>query len=117
MVVGQGLVDEAEHGLGDLLAALQVVVAVRQDLGLDDRHDAVHLAHGRVAGEHVRVLEHRLVAGRVMSDLEHAAPLREMAAVLLVLGAALAQVVQTCRKLEDKEIENFLRCTFFLCLI
>ena len=45
VVVVERLVDEGQHGLGDLLGAVQVVVAVGQHLGLDDRHQAVHLAH------------------------------------------------------------------------
>ena len=41
--------------LGDLVAALDRVVAVHQDLGLDDRDDAGLLAQRGVARERVRV--------------------------------------------------------------
>jgi len=36
-----------------------------------------------------------LVRGDVLADLDHAAPLGEVAAVLLVLSAACAEIVQT----------------------
>lgn len=41
MVVRQGLVDSSQDLLGDVLATLQVVVAVGQNLGLNDGDDAV----------------------------------------------------------------------------
>lgn len=37
-----------------------------------------------------------MVAGRVLADLQYATPFGEVAAVLLVLGAACSQVVKTC---------------------
>ena len=44
-----------EHPLGDLDAAVDVVVAVHQHFGLDDRHDVFVLAQRGVARERVRV--------------------------------------------------------------
>lgn len=88
VMVGQRLVDERENRLGDLLGAVQVVIAVGEDLGLDDRDDAVHLADRGVTGEDVGVFEDRLVRWGVLFDFKHAAPLGEVAAVLFVLGAA-----------------------------
>lgn len=41
VVVRQGLVDGSQHLLGDVLATLQVVVAVGQNLRLHDGNDAV----------------------------------------------------------------------------
>lgn len=41
MVVRQGLVDGSQDLLCDVLATLKVVVAVRQNLGLHNRDDAV----------------------------------------------------------------------------
>ncbi len=41
VVVGQGLVDGSQDLLSDVLAALQVMVTVREDLRLDDGDDAV----------------------------------------------------------------------------
>jgi len=40
---------------GGVLARREIVVAVHQDLGLDDRHDVGLLAQGRVARHRVRV--------------------------------------------------------------
>lgn len=41
MVVRQGLVDSSQDLFGDVLATLQVVVAIGQNLGLHDWDDAV----------------------------------------------------------------------------
>ena len=41
VVVGQGLVDGSQDLLSDVLAALQVMVSVGEDLRLDDGDDAV----------------------------------------------------------------------------
>ena len=41
MVVGQGLVDGSQDLLSDVLATLQVVVAVRENLRLNNGDDAV----------------------------------------------------------------------------
>lgn len=41
VVVGQGLVDGSQDLLSNVLAALQVVVAVRENLGLNDGDDAM----------------------------------------------------------------------------
>ncbi|KAJ8958395.1 hypothetical protein NQ318_002177 [Aromia moschata] len=89
------LVYVGKHCLCDLLAPFKIVIAVRQNLGLDNGHDAVRLAYGGVPSQNVGVLDKRLDRGRVIADLQHAAPLGEVAAVLLVLSAAFAQVVQT----------------------
>lgn len=90
------LVYISEHGLGDLLTAFDVVVAVGENLRLDDGHDPVSLTDGCVTSQHVGVLDQGLHGRGVLVDLEDAAPFGEVAAVLLVLGAAFAQVVQTC---------------------
>ena len=70
------------------------MLPVRQHLGLHDGHQAVLLADAGVAGQHVGVLHHCLVGGRVARDLQHAAPLGEVGPGLLVLGAPLRQPVQ-----------------------
>ena len=51
-----------EHRGGDLVAAVDVVVAVHQHLGLDDRHDLRRLAERGVARERMRVGVDRGVA-------------------------------------------------------
>lgn len=95
VVVGQGLVDRSEDLLGDLLAPLEVVVAVGKDLGLDDRHYSGALADGRVAGQDVGVLEDGQLGGAVLLDLEDATPLGEVATILLVLDATGLEIVKT----------------------
>lgn len=62
-------------------------------LRLHDGDDAVHLADGGVPGQHVCILRDGEVAGSILANLENAAPLSEVAAILLVLGASLVQVV------------------------
>lgn len=57
------------------------------------------LADDRVAREHLSRLGHRLVARRLRADRESAAPLRELAAALLVLSAASVQVVEALSRL------------------
>ena len=52
------------------------------------------LTNTGVACEHVGVLHHGLVGGRVFTDFEHTAPLGEPAAVLVVLCTPLRQPVQ-----------------------
>lgn len=41
VVVGQGLVDGSQDLLSNVLAALQVMVTIRENLRLDNGHDAV----------------------------------------------------------------------------
>lgn len=95
VVVVEGLVHGGQHRLGDFLGAIQVVITIGQHLGFDDGHQAVRLADRGVTGQNVGVLQDGLVRRSVLADLEHTAPLGELAAIFLVLGAALVQVVQT----------------------
>lgn len=74
---------------------------IGQNFRLHNGHDALALADGSVAGEHGGVLLDGLVGRRVAADLEHATPLGEVAAVLLVLGATLGQVVQAWWRFAD----------------
>merc|ERR1719213_793386 len=78
---------------GDLEGGVDVVLAVEQDLGLDDGDEAVLLADGGVAGEAVGAVEEGLVGG-ARGDVHHGAPLGEAGALLVVLGAALGEPVQ-----------------------
>ena len=54
-----------------------------------------HLADAGVAGEHVGVLHDGELRWGVVCDLQHAAPLGKVSAVLLILGTSLVQPVQT----------------------
>ena len=56
------------------------------------------LADASIAGKHIGVLHDGQLRGRVLGDLQHTPPLGEVSAVLLVLGAALRQPVQTWRE-------------------
>lgn len=54
-----------------------------------------HLADASIACEDVGVLLDGQAGGGGGGDLQHTAPLGEVSAVLLVLGTALVQAVQT----------------------
>lgn len=95
MVVSQGLVDRGQDFLGNFLAPLEVVVTVREDLGLDDRDYPGALADGGVTGEDVGVLEDGELRGTVLLDFKDATPFGEVTAVLLVLDATGLEVVET----------------------
>lgn len=51
VVVVEGLEDGGEHAFSDLLADLDGVVSVLEDLGFDDGNEAVLLADGSVTSE------------------------------------------------------------------
>ena len=63
-------------------------------LRLHNGDEAVHLTDGGIAGQDIGVLQHALVAGGVLANLEDTAPLGEVTTILLVLGTALGQVIQ-----------------------
>ena len=67
----------------------------RSHLRFNDGHQSVGLADGSIAGQNVGVFQDGLVRRSVGVDLQDAAPFGELAAVLLVLGATLVQIIQT----------------------
>lgn len=82
-------------GLATLVIPISKVnLTIRQDFRFHNGNDALALANGRVAGEDIRVLHDGLVGRRVAANLQHTTPLGEVAAILLVLGATLGQVIQ-----------------------
>ncbi|CAN7986146.1 unnamed protein product, partial [Ixodes hexagonus] len=97
VVVVEGLVHGSQHLLSHLLGTVQVMVSVRKHLGLHNRHNATLepclLAAGSIAGKHVGVLQNGQCRGAVGTNLQHATPLGEAAAVLAVLGATLGQIL------------------------
>jgi len=95
VVVVESLVHECQYSLSNFLGALQVVLTIGKNLGFNDWDESVHLANGSIAGEDVGILQHGLVAGGVLADLEYTSPLGEVAAILLVLGAPGRQVIKT----------------------
>ena len=63
-----------QHPFGDLVAGVDVVVAVHQHFGLDDRHDAVLLAERRIARQRVRVgIDRNCSTGWPSVDIDQAA--------------------------------------------
>ena len=77
-----------EHRLGDLEAAVDVVIAVHQHLGLDDRHDLRRLAERGVARQRMGVGVDRGVARDARADVDHRAPFRERARPARNISAA-----------------------------
>ena len=97
------LVERVEHGvergLGRLEAALDGVVPVHQNLGLDDRDHPRLLTQGRVARERVGIGLDRPIRRKAGADRDHGAPLGEAGPQRGVLGEPLAQPVEAFRHL------------------
>ena len=79
----------------DLLAALDRVRAVHQDLGLHDRHDVLFLAERRVTSQGMGVRGHARVARERVAHRDHRAPLRESRSHLAVLLESLTESVES----------------------
>ncbi len=78
------------------------VCAICQDLRLYNGHQAILLADAGVAGQAVGILVDCERGRGARADLEHSAPLGKARALLVVLGAPLAQVIKALqRKLSD----------------
>ena len=97
VVVVERLVHGGQHLLCDGSTDLDAVGPVDEDLRLDDGYEAVLLANDGVPGEAVGVLGDGEEGGLGGPDLEDGAPLGEAGAGLVVLSAALAQVVEALR--------------------
>jgi hypothetical protein len=97
VVVGKRLVAGGKDLLSDGSTDINAVSTVSEDLRLDDRDKTILLADGGVTSEGVSVLvdgELRGAAGAGV-NLQDSAPLGETSALLVILGATLAQVVNT----------------------
>ena len=70
------------------------MLAVHQDLGLDDRHQPRLLRERGVAGERVGVDPDRVLAGDPVADRDHGTPLGEPRAEPAVLGEAVTKAVE-----------------------
>ena len=79
------------------LARVDVMVAVHQDLGLHDRHDAALLAQRRVPRHRVHVREEGEVRGEPVADEDGGAPLGEPGPEIAVLAQPFAQPVEALR--------------------
>ena len=93
VVVREVLERLGPHPGGHLEGLVDAVLAVEQDLGLDDGHEAGVLHDGGVAGEAVRAVGHR-GAGGAVGDGHDGAPLAEARALLVVRGGAVGEVVE-----------------------
>src|SRR6202035_2756718 len=83
------------HPGGDLGAAVDVVAAVHQHFGLDDRHDARVLAQRRVTRERVRIgADAGIARHAVLADVDHRAPFGEFGAEPAIFAEPLAQAVE-----------------------
>ena len=80
----------ARHGF----AARNVMRAVHQHLGLDDRHDARLLAQRGVTRERVRVGIDAGLRRNAIRDVDDGPPLGEASAELVILRETLAQAVE-----------------------
>ena len=96
-MVTKSLVDGGQNLFGDSLRDFERVLPIRQDLRLDDGHNAVHLTDGRVSGEHVGILDDGRLRWTAIADLEGTPPLGKLGAILFVFGASVAKAVQTLR--------------------
>ena len=83
--------------VGDVVAAVDVVVAVHQHFGLDDRHDLRGLAERGVARERVRVGVDRGVGRDARADVDHRAPFREARALLVIFRQPIGELVEADR--------------------
>jgi len=95
VVVEHCLHHSGEDLLGDTGTLVDVVVAVGEDLGLDDGHKTVILADGSVAGEGVGGLANGELRGASISNLEDGSPLGKAAALGVEGGSAGSQAVET----------------------
>ncbi len=89
------VIDRAQHPFGDAVAGVDVVGAVHQDLGLDDRHDLLFLAERRIAGERVRIGLDAGPGRNPVADIDDGAPLGELRAQRAIFGKPLAQPIET----------------------
>ena len=90
-------VDRVEDAARHVVAALDRVCAVLQDLRLDDRHDAGLLAERCVARERVCVRPDAVVARELVRDRVRRAPLREARAETAVFLEPLPEPVEAFR--------------------
>lgn len=94
-VVTESLVGSGQNLLSNSGARLQIVASISEHLRLNNRHETVVLADGRVFGQDMGVLVNGLFRRRVGRDLQYAAEFGEIAAVFLVPSAAIAHAIQS----------------------
>src|SRR5919112_6165670 len=89
-----GIVGPTQRPLVDLEGALDGVIPVDEDFGLDDGHEAGLLGEGRVQGERPGVRLYALDRRYAVADGDDRPPLGEARAHAHVLLEPLAQAVQ-----------------------
>lgn len=119
------LEDGAENALRDCSAHFDRVIAVHQNLWLDDRHKTVELRDRRIASQRVSAVLNRQLTWHTMTDLQNVAPFHfktekkleyfslagfrcyqsnfvlpfgESSAFLVVAFRTLVQIVETLRR-------------------
>ena len=95
ILIEESLHDGRENALGDGGADADVMGTILQDFGLDDGHETVLLTDGAVAGKRVSGLTDSQLGGKAVTNLEDSSPFGEAAAQLVVLGASLAEAIET----------------------
>merc|ERR1719431_2355267 len=94
MVVIESLVHSSQNSLGHLLAPLQGVVPVTQDLRLHYGDYASSLTCGSVPCQNISILHDSLIARDVFTNFQNTAPLCKLTTIGLVLLASFVQVIQ-----------------------
>lgn len=93
-VVSQVLESLGPGHFGDFESAVDIVLTVQEDLGLNDGDETGVLSNGGVAGEAVSAVTDG-DGGGTGGDGDDGAPLGETSALLVVLGATLGEAVET----------------------
>ena len=80
--------------VGDLEAAVDVVVAVHQHLGFDDRHDLRRLAERGIARQRMRIGVDAVCGRDAGADVDHGAPFGEARALLVIFRQPVGELVE-----------------------
>lgn len=97
-MVRELLVYSGDDFLSDFGSELECMRTVHQHLGFDDGHEAIGLADGGVTRKRFGILvngEHRRRGSSRILDVQHSTPLGETRALSVILGAALAEIIDT----------------------
>ena len=90
----KGLNAGSKHSFGDLSTDLNGVVAVSENLRLNDGSKTILLADSSVSSEGVGSLRDRKLGWAAISNLENGSPLGESCASLVILLASFSETVK-----------------------
>ena len=93
MVLVEGLIAGSKDHLRDIGTALNVMWPIDEDLRLHNRHQTVLLADDGIASKTLSVQVNGELRWLIGADLEDSTPLGKAGSSLVVLGAALAEVI------------------------